>query len=289
MTMPTAAERTMHAGVGACGWYLYGITLRAGLLQLLAKVNAEQQLGVWSESNQLELLELSELAAVVRPVPLADFTTAAMQERLRCTSELETMVRSHNRVIEMIHAQQPILPAKLGMVYTDTGDIISALRRACESFLVQLQRLEGRDEWALHIYATRAALGARIFAENAGIRRLRQECLTARPGRAYFLERQLRDELEAATARGVTTLAQEIFERLTSAAAAGRLCAAGAVADTADEVEVLKGAFLVARDDIEHFEAEVSSTLAAVAGLRCECSGPWPPYSFAMHDAEGEA
>jgi hypothetical protein len=276
------------------GWYLYGITRRGPLAAVLAEADAEVSVGAGlpaapGNAEPLQLLECSGLAAVVRPVLLADFSLAVLQKRLQSPSELEAMVRSHNRVIEAIHAGQAILPAKFGVVYSHGRDILSALRCACDTLLPQLHRLEGCDEWALHLYADRAVVQESIAARNPTIGRRREECAAARPGRAYFLERQLRDELEAATQQALVMLAQSAFDRLAATAVAGQVSPVASAADAAGEVEILRAAFMVARDGAERFEEQVRSVADASEGLRCECSGPWPPYSFAVLDVEEEA
>ena len=275
------------AGDATQGWYLYGVTRRGLLATTLAEADAGRRMGAsptaaTGDDAHLELLECCGLAAVVKPVPLADFSLAVLQEPLRSASELETMVRSHNLVIEAVHARQAILPAKFGMVYTRARDILSALRSACDTLLLQLHRLEGCDEWALHLYADRAIVQDRIAARTPAIGRLLEECATARPGRAYFLERRFRDELGAASRQALVTLAQTAFDRLAISAVAGEVNRVGSLADGASEVEILRAAFLVARDGAEHFAAEVRTVADADEGLRAESSGPWPPYSFSV-------
>ncbi|HET9004499.1 MAG TPA: GvpL/GvpF family gas vesicle protein [Gemmatimonadaceae bacterium] len=275
---------------GASGWYLYGITRRGARATTLEEADAQTADAGFAappgDDAPLQLLECGGLAAVVRPVLMADFTPAVLQQRLRSASGMEAIVRSHNRVVEAIHAQQAILPARFGVVYADTRDIQSALRSVCDSLLPQLHRLEGCDEWALHLYANRAAVRERVVAGNPALARLREEFVAARPGRAYFLERQLREELEGATRQALATLARNAFDRLTAVAIAGQVNPAAAGADSATEVEILRAAFLLARDDAERFDAELCSVADASEGIRCECSGPWPPYSFAVVDTE---
>ena len=277
------------AGDGARGWYLYGITRRGALADVLVEADAEHGVGdttAPSDVAPLELLECCGLAAVVRSVPLAEVSPTALEERLRSATELEAMVRSHNRVIESIHARQAILPVKFGAVYAHRQDILDALRSACDSLLPQLHRLHECDEWAVHLYADRAVVRERVASRIPALSRLRAEHAAARPGRAYFLERQLRDELETASRQSLATLAQSAFDRLSAAAVAGKVSAVRPVADATAEVEILHAAFLVARDGIEQFDAELRSVADASEGLRCECSGPWPTYSFAVADVE---
>lgn len=257
------------------GWYLYGIT-RCGSLAS-------------SEATPVQLLELAGLAAVVMPVNLADFSLAVLQERMSSASALETMVRSHNSVIEAIHAQQPILPAKFGSVYARPDDVVSALRSAHDSLLRQLERLEGCDEWAVHLYADRAALRGHISQQDPALQRLRAELAEARPGRAYFLERQLRAQLEDATEHALERLAQHAFDRLADCAVDAQVSPLAPGAADDDDVEILRAAFLVSRERAEDFAAEVRACADARAGLSTECSGPWPPYSFAGAADEGAA
>lgn len=287
---PAAPET---GGDAARGWYLYGITRRGAIAAALEEAdagNAGEALGADAPraAAPLELLECSGLAAVVRRVRLADFSLAVLQERLRSEAELETMVRSHDRVIEAIHARQAVLPARFGTVYADARDIVSTLRSACDALLPRLHLLEGCDEWAVHLHADRAVVRERATARNPALARLREQHAAARPGRAYFLERQLRDEMEAATREALAALAQGAFDRLTRVAVAAQATPVAPASDAGGEVEILRAAFLVARDAVERFEAERRAIGDADEGVRCECSGPWAPYSFAVRDA-GEA
>ncbi len=276
---PAAGQTTAD---GAWGWYLYGIT-RPGL-PAPALVEADAGLEVdagAADAAPLELLELSGLAAVVRPVLLADYAPAVLRERLQDASALEALVRSHNRVLEAVHRRQAILPAKFGSVYARPEDVLSALGPAHDGLLRQLERLEGCDEWAVHLYAERARVRERLSAADPAIRRLREQGAAARPGRAYFLERQLQDELAAVTEQALELMAETVYDRLASAAVAAQPTPVGTASDEAGEVEILRAAFLVARAGAERFEAELGDASDADAGLRCEHSGPWPPYSFA--------
>lgn len=273
--MPTGADTRTEADPAARGWYLYGITRPAPLAAL----------AVTDDAAALQLLDCSELTAVVRPVLLADFSPAVLRQRLQSASELEEIVRSHNRVIEAIHARQAILPAKFGSVYARTEDIVSALRSARDTLLPQLRRLEGCDEWAVHLYAHGPVVQERIATKDSSVQRLRDERAAARPGRAYFLEQQLHHAVKAATEEALVTLAQRAFDRLKGYAVAGQVNRIGP-RDGTDDVEILRAAFLVARDGAERFRQEVRSSADPSAGLRCEYSGPWPPYSFAARDDE---
>jgi hypothetical protein len=279
------------SGLGFQGWYFYGITKRQPLAAVLADSHDESAFGLdaadgSNDAAPLQLLEFSGVVAVVRAVRLADFTPAVVEERLRNASELETMVRSHHRVIEAIHAQQPILPAKFGMVFPHARDILLVLRSAHEPVSRQLERLTACDEWAIHLYADPAVVRKRVSSTDTKIARLRQEFAEARPGRLWFLERQLREVVDTATHDAFGTLAQKTFDRLTACAASGQIGSSARDASASGEVEILGASFLVKRDALEKFMDEVHNCTDATEGLRCESTGPWPPYSFADPGAE---
>ena len=261
------------------GWYFYGITER-GLL-------APSFLASCGESP-LELVELSGLAAVVRRVFLDDFRPAALRDRLHNDDGLETMVRSHNEVIEAIHARQTILPSKLGVVYAHADDLVSALRPVYETLVRKLDRLRSCDEWAIHLYADEAMVRAQVADSEPALKKLRDELAGARPGRAYFLGQQLRDELRAAAEQALLSHAQETFNRLSTFAVDALASPVKPTSDSTDLVEILRASFLISRDSAEQFKAEVPLCCDESEGVRCEYTGPWPPYSFAAHE-EGEA
>jgi hypothetical protein len=254
----------------AQGWYFYGIT-RHGPLPAIS-----------GDAASLQLVDCSGLAAVVRPVRLADFSPEVWAERLRSAPELEVLARSHNDVIEAIHAQQPILPARLGVVYAHVDEVVSALRPAHDALRRQLDHMEARDEWAVHLYAECATVQDHISAEDPAIRLLREECAASRPGLAYFLQQKLRAVLEAATSHTLSSLARNAFERLADCAVAGQVNDVGPAADPEGEVEILRASFLVDRNATERFKNKLCAEI--LAGVRYEFSGPWPPYSFAVLD-----
>lgn len=261
------------------GWYCYGITRRGSVAALFELLHNES-----SHAAPLQLLELSELAAVVRPVLLNDFSSSALRERLESPSGLEGMVRSHNDVIEAIHALQPILPAKFGMVHARAEDVLSALRSDHDALLQQLNLLAGCDEWAVHLYVDCAIVREQISVAHPAIRQLREKRASARPGRAYFLEQQIRDESRLAIDSALSALGQATFDRLSFHAVDGQVSPLAPIADFAGELEILRASFLVGRECVEAFEDEVRSSNTC-DGLRCEQSGPWPPYSFAAATA----
>jgi len=268
------------------GWYLYGITrLNPGESAPAGTgatghdiVDAPRDLGPAHE--RVQLLRRGSLAAVVRQVPLADFTAEALQARLGDPTGLELLVQAHNAVISAVHRQLPVLPAKFGAVYARLDDVATAMDERHDALLAQLERVDGCDEWAVHVYVNQRIVQAQARAEQATDPALQQLAATS-PGRAYFLRRKQDDALAAKTAQVIEEVGLGAYERLAG-------LAADVVAGWADrplgddgEAEVLRAALLVRRERSDDFVAAVRACAEDGKGWRCTYSGPWPPYSFA--------
>jgi Gas vesicle synthesis protein GvpL/GvpF len=274
------------------GWYLYGITRRGAVGTIRpergdgdrgAAESASAPGGDEDEGEPLQVLDCGALATIVRRVPLAQFSEEALRAHGDDTAWIAEMARRHNQVIAAIHQEQAILPAKFGSVYARAEDVLTAVAGAHDALLAQLERVEGCDEWAVHVYADRAAIEQRVAAAHQTIQQLQQEIAAASRGRAYLLQRRLDEERAAATDQALSELAQAHYEHLARGAVVGQVTQPTRSASEAhDESEVLRAAFLVQRARADAFLVELRSCVEGGEGVRCEYSGPWPPYSFAV-------
>jgi gas vesicle protein GvpL/GvpF len=264
-------------------WYLYGIVRNPGPISNGSASGAVPYGEVLSADDQvIELVPCGPLAAVVRRVSRSEYTDEAMEARLRDAAALEEMVRAHNDLIGAVHQRQAILPAKLGGIYTRLDDLREALQQGEDELQAQLERVEGCDEWAVHLYADRKEIENQVASEQASIRQIREELATATPGRAYFLQRKLAADLAAATDGELSRLAREAFDGLEQSAEEAQVSPLPRPSSPQTEpVEVLRAAFLVSRGKADDFLRIADSFAADRRGMRCDYSGPWPPYSFA--------
>jgi Gas vesicle synthesis protein GvpL/GvpF len=284
-----AAAQAKVPAADAWGWYLYGLTRRGALATTQpergngARGTAALALDLGrDEGEPVQVLDCGALAAIVRRVPLAHFSEEALHARHDDTAWFAEMAHRHNQVIAALHQQQAILPAKFGSVYARVEDVQTAVVGAHDALLAQLERVEGCDEWAVHVYANHPAIAQRVTAEHPTLQQLQQELATARPGRAYFLQCELDEERAAATDQALRELAQAAYERLARGAVAGRVTPPARSTPTAQgEIEVLRAAFLVRRASADTFLAALRSYVEGRDGVHCDYSGPWAPYSFA--------
>jgi hypothetical protein len=240
------------------------------------------------DATTMRALTRGELVAVVRSVALADFEPDILRERLSDLTALETMARAHNAVIAAIHEQQPILPAKFGSVYASLDELGASLDDAQTQFLDALRRLDGCDEWAIHLYADQSLIAQRVADDDPELQRLRAEIEAASPGRAYFLQRKLTGAISAAVENKLLERERDMIEWL-------RPLTRGVVSQTAavsggktqgDEVEIMRAALLIDRTRRDDLLRALQARIGGEAGLRLEIGGPWPPYSFASEPEE---
>jgi hypothetical protein len=236
---------------------------------------------VGMEGQPVSAIDVGNLAAIVTPVSVASFSPESLSTRASDAAWLEAMVRGHNDVIDAVHAQATILPAKFGSVYAQIDDVRQALQPAEHVLREQLAKLQGTDEWAAHVYVERAAIEADVAAHDSNLLALRSQLAEARPGRAFFLQRKLSDELATATDVALNQAAQEAHDCLAAHALDFEASPpARAAHSETGRMEILRAAYLVRRDDTDRF-LEAADTLGkSRAGLDVEVTGPWPPYSF---------
>ena len=179
-----------------------------------------------------------------------DVLDAVVSEHDRPVDTSETAVLEHARVVEALAgANEGVLPARFGGMHADEAALSAAV--AGRELVEALGRVRGCVELGLRVLG---AAGSQASAATGA------EYMRARLERRRELER-LADELHvplAALARD-STLALGTTPRL-----------------------LLTAAYLVPRGDVEAFGETVASLQAAHPELGIVCTGPWPPYSFAI-------
>jgi hypothetical protein len=245
--------------------YLYAITRGGTALDLL------QTRGV--DDEPVRLLDDGELACAVGSVSLDEFGEDALTQNLEDLAWLERVARRHDGVVRAVAQRTATVPLRLAVICRDDESARTRLRALGRRAGELLDRVEGREEWGVKVFA-----GA-VASEAQGT--------PAASGTAYLQRRRQavaeREDVVAAARRD----AEMVFERLAAHAHAAvrhrpqdqRLSGAAAPM-------VLNAAFLVDRDKIAEFQS-VASEIAAERGPEAlVVTGPWPPYSFASLEEE---
>lgn len=245
--------------------YLYAIT-RAG-----AALDLQQTRGV--DDEPVRLLDDGDLACVVGSVGLDEFGEEALTQNLEDLGWLERVARRHDGVVRAVALRTATVPLRLAVICRDDESARARLRALGSRAGELLDRIDGREEWGVKMFASASASEAQATPAGSGT--------------AYLQRRRKaladREDVMAAARRD----ADEVFERLAARAYAGvrhrpqdqRLSGAAAPM-------VLNAAFLVDRDKSAEFHS-VTSELAARRGPDAlVVTGPWPPYSFASLEEE---
>lgn len=156
----------------------------------------------------------------------------------------------HERLVEALMAQGPVLPLRYGTVLDDEPALERVIAERSEEFSRLLETVRGRVELALRVLAEQ---GPPAPAGEAASGREYMEALAARRRRA--------DDAAAA------------LEPLAAVAEAARKGEAGGD-------DLARWAFLIDRDRLPEFNSTLEELREAHPELRLTCTGPWPPYSF---------
>jgi hypothetical protein len=171
----------------------------------------------------------------------------------------EAAVLAHARVVEALAAlNDAVLPARFAQGVADEAELAERIKPRRPQLLAALERVRGCVEVGLRVLEAAAGNGKQDRAS----------------GRDYMLGR-----LEAV--RRAERLAAEFHESLAALArdSSHRVVASPPL--------VLTAAYLVPRAELESFRAAVEAAGRRRSGLTFVCTGPWPPYSFALIEADG--
>jgi Gas vesicle synthesis protein GvpL/GvpF len=191
----------------------------------------------------------------VRSEPL-DGLVVVVSEHDGTVEASEAAILAHARVVEALAAtNEGVLPARFGGMYGDE----TALREG----------LAGRSKLADALARVRGCveLGVRVLAEAA-------PPSEASSGGAYMRARlEQRRELERLADELHAPLAGLSRDATLTVGATPRL--------------LLTAAYLVERGQVEAFHRALSALQSQHPNLGIVCTGPWPPYSFAVAEGDG--
>jgi hypothetical protein len=159
----------------------------------------------------------------------------------------------HEEVVEALMADRDLLPVRYGTRLEDEAAVARAVG-------------ERRDELAAALDRVRGAIELSVRAVDNGNRSSDFSAEEATSGAEYL---RLRARLE----EGHDQVARALDEPLSALARAS-------VTGRPRPPELFRAAYLVERDAVERFAAEVARLQSTNTGLSILCTGPWPPYSF---------
>ncbi|MFD4029457.1 GvpL/GvpF family gas vesicle protein [Streptomyces sp. NPDC058637] len=233
----------------------------------------------------VRLLTVGRLCAVVQDVPAADFSEAALRDRLADAAELEYCARIHHDVITAAAAGGPTVPLPLATLYLDDERAGAALRENQERFRKVLDQVAGRAEWAVKVYMTHSDTLARAAAPTSP----GMPPVDTPPGpqqasgRAYMKSLRSRQKLRESHRESALAAADQVDGAVRGLAVGTvRRRPHGPEVTGKDRIQVMNLACLIAEDRSEELAATIGRlrTSPDFDGMEIEVSGPWAPYSF---------
>ncbi|MFC4961798.1 GvpL/GvpF family gas vesicle protein [Streptomyces mauvecolor] len=226
------------------------------------------------------LIEHRGLCAAVSRVPAKDFDAVPLRAHLEDLDWLGRTARTHEAVVAALAAVTCPVPLRLATVCRDESGVRRLLDSGRARFVPAVERLSGRIEWGIKVYAQ--------AEQPSPARELDAQEPRAATGRDYLRrrlgERQSRDEIR----RRAEALSRAMHAELCERAEAGRLHRPQDARLSGRPGEnVLNAAYLVPLDRSEDFVAAVRDFVPHSEGVRVELTGPWAPYSFAGGPDDG--
>jgi Gas vesicle synthesis protein GvpL/GvpF len=269
MTQPVPAARPATAAT-----YVFAVCRRAdeSVLAQLPGITAAP----------VRTLTFGRLQAVVQDVPAPDADRRSWTERLSDPGELERCVRAHDHVVTAVARGGPAVPMALATLYSGDERARQALGADAARFPTVLDRIGGRVEWGVKVYAPSAS--ARPVADRAAVPADAANPPPSGAGRAYLERVRGAHRAREEGHRAALLAADEVDAALRGlAVAARRLGAHGQQLTDDRRTQLLNAAYLVEERQAEGV-AEAVATLRRRTGALIELSGPWVPYSFAGED-----
>lgn len=227
------------------------------------------------------------LIAVVSTVPEADFAEEPLRAHLEDMEWLTATARAHQQVIDALTVVTTPLPLRLATVFRDDSGVRTMMEAREEDFRRILDRLEGRVEWGVKVYAETDSTQDVQPAGPAEPRETAGPEASGTSGRDYLRRRRMQTRAREDVWQKATAVAGRLHEKLSAFAEDSRLHAPqSATLSGASGQNVLNAAYLVPRADSEEFVELVDREKDDAPGIRVELTGPWAAYSFTEEFAE---
>jgi len=223
------------------------------------------KVGIGGRSDEVFTVHYRDLAAVVSRAPLIVYDPTREN------------ALTHEHVQEVVmneHGFTPV-PMSFGTLFKTDEDTVEFLKDTYDALRDVLVKMKDKLEFGLKVNWDRDQVLREIEEQNEEIRRLKAEIETNTQSSTYFARMQLGRLVEQALVDKSESIVREIYDHLRDAAIASRSN------KVIGDKMIMNAAFLVARDQAEHFDAKVHDIGKKFEGtLSFRYTGPWPPYNF---------
>jgi hypothetical protein len=245
---------------------------------ILSRPRQKQRLslgtGVGDPPAPVQVVNHRALAAVVSdsPYSAAGDDVAPTRERVR---SMRRDLLAHSQVLNRLLPRTTLLPVRFGVILPDEASVVDEVLEPQHDLLVaQLQRIDGAVEVSLKVNYAEETVLRQVVRENSHL-----AARTAAPDGGGHRS-TLADRVELGRDIAAAIQARRDRDRRWLLARLQPLTIDIRESSTS-ELMVLNAALLAAEDRLDRFD-EALNTAAHEAGegMRFNCVGPLPPYSF---------
>jgi hypothetical protein len=223
------------------------------------------KIGIGGRSDEVFTVHYRDLAAVVSRAPLIVYDPT--RENALTHEHIQEVVMNE-------HGFTPV-PMSFGTLFKTDEDTVEFLKDTYDALRDVLVKMKDKLEFGLKVNWDRDQVLREIEQQNEEIRRLKAEIETNTQSSTYFARMQLGRLVEQALVDRSESIVREIYDHLRDAAIASRSN------KVIGDKMIMNAAFLVGRDQAEHFDAKVHDIGKKFEGtLSFRYTGPWPPYNF---------
>lgn len=242
-----------------------------------------------SDRGGLYTLGLRGLFAVVREVRGDDFDEGHIHQRLADPDWLTSKVLEHEKTVERIMVDSPLLPFRFATVFESEENVMKMLDGNSEAFSAIIRVFGDKEEWGVRIYGAGEAVRTAVVNTDAEVKNLDRLISGATPGRAYILKKKREELVRSRAEQAMYEQGERCLEALVAASVSVKIngLLPRETTSRSDEM-LLNAAFLVEKEKGKIFRDTVEELgqRYGVAGFRLDLTGPWPPYNFCSSVAE---
>ncbi len=228
--------------------------------------------------DQLRIHRRGELIALCGWTAVEEWSGPQGEQRMQDLGWLAPKALRHQAVIEAAMHASPVLPARLGTLFSSAQALDRFLALHQAAIAQFLADVEDKQEWALKGVMDRARASRWLASTMTGSQ---QTGPPSGGGADYLRARRAHSVAAREAARWAAQTLAPIVEELRGYAA--QSCPRSSAQPAEGTAQpILNVAFLVARDNLERFRGCVARAARRhqEQGLELALSGPWPPYSF---------
>jgi hypothetical protein len=231
--------------------------------------------------SPLFLWRRGAIVAICNRAPLVEFCGPRAEERLGDLAWVGPRARTHAEVIMSVMRQSPVLPARFGTLFSSLERLENLIEKNHEQVLRFFDHVEAREEWAVKGWIKKVKNQAQPPARDQAAQGLPP---ARAPGVRYFERQRQRLAAQKQSNLWMSAIWKDFAADLAghSSDFRDRPVQSGGNHDEVGDL-VSNWAFLVPRAEQAVFQERIQEANAAHGprGVCFECSGPWPPYSFA--------